>query len=219
MSEKNVTIVTGEQAKAELSDPALIHLTNRVNQIDCGDNIGFLRHAVGRAVRGLLGIRPLTRAIRDNIDPAWYPIEHMKSLRDRGDIAVAKSDRETVGMAGFQFRSYDTESGRPIYEVRRVAVRKKHEGKKIGSQIHSHIVDMIREKDPNALILVEAQDPGMMKICENFGYQECPPERGLRMQYGKEEAPQHLEWFNSTGGKFFILDLSKRTGASSEEEQ
>lgn len=215
--EKEITIVENEEAQKSLNDRVLTHLTNRVNKLERGDVVGELRHAVATRIHQLLPEGNVKHSLIRNIDPAFRPIEHMKDLRDIGQIAIAKDGEKTVGMVGFEHRGIDPVRGRHIYEIRRVGVRKEYEGQKIGSKLHKAMFDRIRETDPNGLILVEAQDPAMKKICERMGYKPCEPRQGLSMQYGNNEIDGSLRWFEESGGQFFLYDPSSKVANAGVE--
>ncbi len=216
MSYKNqIKILQGEEAKQNFDDEALIHLTNRVNKMEVGDRIGLLRHLVGMSVDHLFGPGNVTRAVRSKIDPAFFPIEHMKGLRDSGNVAIAKDGDRTVGMAGFERCGFDPKSGRNVYEVRRVGVRKKDEKRGTGGQLHRTVFDIIRLIDPQALILVEAWDQAIANQCKRIGYRECDVVDGLVMKgNSEEEARKLVPWYQEKGYKFFLYDPSLDTAAT-----
>lgn len=80
--------------------------------------------------------------------------------------------------------------------------------RKIGTRLHGAMFQKIREFVPNALILVEAQDPAMIKICENMGYVKCEARRGLAIKYGANEVEDNLGWFKKSGDQFLLFDPS-----------
>lgn len=218
--ENQIKILEGEEARENLDTAALVHLTNRVNKREIGDRIGLLRYLVGRSVDRLFGPGDVTRAVRSKIDPAFFPIEHMKGLRDRGHIAVAKDGDRIVGMAGFEHCGIDPKSGRNIYEVRRVGVRKNDEKRGTGGRLHKAVFDRMRLIDPQALILVEAWDQAIMNQCKKIGYKECDVVDGLVMKgYTEEEAKKRVPWYQEKGYKFFVYDPSKpkRSDAAAED--
>jgi GNAT superfamily N-acetyltransferase len=118
-----------------------------------------------------------------SIDPAFGPIMHMKKLRERGDIAVVKDDEKTVGMVGFEYCRTDPESGRNVYEMRRLGVYKDYEGRGIGTALQKRIAEKVRSMDPTAILLVETKNPRISSQCRKMGFQRCSMEEWLRLKY------------------------------------
>ncbi len=217
--DKQITIIEdAEEAKRSLDDGALIHLTNRVNKIEREDAVGLLQHEAAQRIHELLLPDEEKWARIHEVDRAFYPIEHMKGLRENGQVVIAKDGDKTVGMVGFEFRRVDKASGRSVFEIRRVGVRKDYEGQGIGTKLHNAMFARIRAMDPNCLVLVEAQDPAMMKICENMGYQRCDPRRARALQHGPENLEEGLAYFATTGGQYFLCDPALEAAASREGE-
>jgi len=219
---EQIKILDGEEAKREFSDAALAHLTNRANKLEKSDMVGHICHRVTSSMYGLLGNRAMIHAVQQKIDPAFRPIEHMKSLRDRGDIAIAKDGENTVGMVGFEFLCTDPNSDRKIYEIRRLAVRKKYEGRFISLRLYRAIMRRLEEIDPDALILVEAQNPAVAKQCQRMGYTPHEALDVLRMKYGEDRAQEMLPWFQQSGGQFLFYDpkaISPHTSEGGERKQ
>jgi GNAT superfamily N-acetyltransferase len=207
MSDKQIKIVSGEEARPHLGDRELIHLTNRVNKMEVAETVGYIRHAIAGRIHQLLSGRgkqphPLVR----RIDRAFGPIEHMKALRERGDIAVATHGEKAVGMAGFELCGEDSRTGRNVYEVRRIAVQQKFEGHGIGGELHKTIFEKVRSIDPNALIIVEAQNPKVSAQCRKMGYKPCTLAEGLRLKYGDAELDEWIAYYEKIGGEFFVYD-------------
>lgn len=112
MSERtHIQIFEGEEARAYLDDGTLIHLT-RVNKIERDDEAGQICHDTALRLRATLGKGAKTDALILQTDRAFYPIEHMKRLRDAGQVAIARDGDKTVGMAGFEWRAADPDTGR-----------------------------------------------------------------------------------------------------------
>lgn len=202
-SEKNIHILEGEQAREHLDDATLIHLTNRVNNIELEDDIGLARHETARRIYDLL--QDIGEAAK--IDKAFWPIDHMKDLREKGDIAVAMDGEKAIGMSGFERRGIDPRSGRPVYEVRRIAVRKEYENRGIGTRLKQTIMQRVMAVDPKALILVETTNPTIVRQSLKMGFTQCSFHDGMLMKFGSEEAVEkHQESFK--GSQFFVYDPS-----------
>ncbi len=217
---KNIHIVGGDDAKGALKDPELIELTNRANKIERSPQVGRLRHLIAERIFDVFSENRLTRAVVQGIDlnigpikgipgidPAFYPIEHMKGLRDSDQVVVAKEGNETVGMAGFERRGEF--EGRNVYEIRRMAVRKEHEGRFISLHLYKAIMEKLLAKDANALVLVDAQNPVVSKQCKRMGYASLPALEGLTIKLGKERAKQWVAEYEKEGGQFFLYDPLK----------
>lgn len=216
-SEKQIKIMGGEEAKQGLENRALIHLTNRVNKLERGDVVGQLRHAIATRIHQLVANGKTKHLLMDNIDSAFGPIEHMKGLRERGDIAIAKDGKKTVGMVGFE-RCGELK-GRNVYEIRRMTVRKKYEGQFISLQLYKAILERLQATDSNALILVDSQNPVVSKQCKRMGYAPCTALEGLTIKYGKERASEWVTSYEERGGRFFLYDPSKPKGSDAVAEE
>ena len=212
-SHKEIHIVEGDEARGHLDDASLIHLTNRVNGMEVEDAIGLLRHQEAlRILRLLAGTAVVDGTVR-KIDPAFLPIEHMKGLRDSGQIAVARDGEKTVGMVGYELCGTDPTTGRNVYEIRRLAVRKEYEAQGISSKLSRVMFAKIRTADPNALVLIETNNPTVLKQCERKGYRPYPIAEGLRMQ-GRPAEQSNVEECQKIGDQFFLYDLSAELPAS-----
>lgn len=203
--EHEIQIVEGEEAQEGLPDRDLIHLTNRVNKLEHGDVVGQLRHRIAIRIHRLLLPENVKRSLMRNVDPAFNFIEHMKYLRENGQIALAKDGKKTVGMVGFEYCGHDAVSERAIYEIRRIAIRKEYEGRGIGSQLHRKMFERVQLVDPRALILVETQHPSVVQQCRAMGYKPCSIQEGLHLKYGVE-ADTWLPLYEKAGSTFFLYD-------------
>lgn len=214
MSDKQkITIINGEGAKAHLQDPELIQLTNRVNKIERNKVVGVLCHETARRIFALLGPGKVTRTLIEGIDRAHGPIHHMKQLRDRGHIAVAKDGDATVGMVGYEQCKYiDPKTGRKVYELRRLGVQKEYEGRGIGKELQQAIVNQMREVDPEGIILVEAQHPAVVNICQQNGFTICSLDEGLRLKFGEEGVAEARSRYERMGGTFLRYDPPAQDG-------
>ncbi len=210
--EKQIKILEGEEAQRSLGDRELIHLTNRVNELERGETVGQLRHTIAKGIYQLLGKGNTQRKLVRSIDPAFGPIEHMQSLREFGNIAVAKDGEKTVGMIGFEYAGTDPSSGREVYEIRRLSVRKEYEGRGIGSQLHKVMFEKIQSIDPNALILIETKTPKIVKQCQEMGYKPYPLKDCLFVKYGEEVTAEN----QTHEYEFWIHDLSSKDGGAGE---
>ena len=217
---KEIQILQGEEAKQNFENGALIHLTNRVNKIERGETIGHIRHLIASRIRRLLPANCVTRATVNTLDRAFGPIDHMKGLRENAQIAIAKDDDKTVGMVGFE-RCGELK-GRSVYEIRRMTVRKKYEGRFISLKLYKAILERLLATDSKALILVDSQDSAVSKQCVRMGYTPCTGLEGLTIKYGKERAEQWVAEYEKMGGQFFLYDPSKPKGsdaAAAQEER
>ena len=218
--ENQIKIVEGDEAKKGLDDRALIHFVNRVNKLEVQDTVGEQCHEIATRIHQSLGEEERKRALIDSIDPAFDPIEHMKDLRQNGQIAIAKDGDRTVGMAGFERCGTDPKSGRDVYEVRRIGVRKEDEKRGIGGQLHRTIFERVRVIDPQALILVEAWDQVIMNQCKKMKYKECDVYDGLvRKGYREDRARALIPWYQEKGYKFFVYDSSKAKASDTSTEE
>lgn len=177
----HMQIFEGEEARAYLDDGTLIHLTNRVNKIERDDKAGQICHDTALRLRATLGKGAETDALILQTDRAFYQIEHMKRLRDAGQVAIARDGDKTVGMAGFEWRATDPDTGRNFFELRRIAIRKTHERRGIGSELHRLMLDTVRSVDPNALILTETESPAVIHQCQKMGYKPFSADKAARM--------------------------------------
>lgn len=209
MTEKHIRIVTGEEAKQHLGDRELIQLTNRVNKIEVTETVGYERHVAALRIHELVTAGKAEYAQVRRIDPAFPFIEHMKGLREIGHIAIAKDGDKTVGMAGFEFCGTDSQSGKNVFEMRRIAVQKTYEAQGIGSQLHTAMFEQVRNVDPNALILVESQNPKVSSQCRKMGYKPCTLAEGVRLKFGEAEKNEWLSYYEKNGGEFFVFDPSE----------
>ena len=212
--EKHIQILEGSQAKQELQDSELILLTNRVNKLEVDEITGETRHNIALKMHETMGANINFVEIEEN-DPAFGPIEHMKWLRNLGHIAIAKDGEKTVGMAGFERCKTDPNTGRDVYEIRRLGVRSEYEGQGIGSQLHEVILNRVQAIDPKALILIETQNPTVSKQCQKMGYKQCSKEEGVRLKTDESETEETLAHYKQAGGEFFVYDSSAQGETSS----
>ncbi len=225
---KDIHIVKVDDAKDALKDPELTELTNRANKIERSPQVGRLRHLIAERIFDVFSENWLTHALVhgidlnvgplkhiQGIDRAFYPIEHMKRLRDSNQVVVAKEGNETVGMVGFE--RCGEFNGRNVYEIRRLAVRKEHEGRFISLHLYKAILEKLLAHDAGALVLVDAQNPVVSKQCKRMGYKPLKAVDGLTIKRGKERAEQWAAAYEKEGGQFFLYDPSKpKVGAATE---
>lgn len=215
MADKDIKILQGDEARASFRDSELIHLTNRVNDIECGDVVGALCHQVARLVHRLLKDGARKDFLMWKCDPAFGPIEHMKELRNHGHIAIAKDGGKTVGMIGFEHCNTDPKSGKEVYEIRRIGVRKQYEGQGIASRLHQTMFERVRDIDANARVLVATKQLPVVKQCERMGYEEWSMIDALRMKYASEELPEDmLRYYENQKYRFFVHDVPPEEDAS-----
>jgi predicted GNAT family N-acyltransferase len=135
----------------------------------------------------------------------------MRNVLEQQQVAVVTigDEQEVVSMAGFELLG-KTSDGRPVYEAGRSVTLQEHRKKGYYRQVMERVVEAIRQKSPNAVIVRSTQIDTVEKSCREMGFQSIPPARYVQYKGGEQwenlserERQGYADW------QYFELDLMR----------
>lgn len=129
------------------------------------------------SVRNILGLTPFGKEVFDAYEGELYPEtfptagedfayekEILKRLIAEGNTIVIKINEQVAGTASIEARG-KTRDGRNVYEIRKVVVLPDYQGIGLSEELIHLAYTKIKEKDPEAAILVITKNEKIKAIC------------------------------------------------------
>lgn len=219
-----ISIRTGEEAVADLKPAELRRFSlEQAEALYQPPNI--ISERARDAVAALLsptspmrgGIRGRIQGFLNWIHPRpfhqYAELRHqwMKEVCDSGQAIVASIGDEKAGIAGYTFFGRTPGEGRDIYDVGQIVVLRKFRGRGIFPRMAAEAMNIIRAKNPDALVLVETRSDAVVKWCMHEGFQEKGVDDKLALTHPKEEITRQMrESEQRRSWRYFVYDPRER---------
>lgn len=106
------------------------------------------------------------------LDREWF-VDSVKHLLDDNQLVVAAQNNEVAGISGFHLAG--KLDGKNVYEIVRVTVDPKFQGKGISSRLIQGVLDEIKEIDSNALALAYTKNAKIVTQLERRKARKLSP--------------------------------------------
>lgn len=130
----------------------------------------------------------------------------MNDLRDTKQISVATNADQVIGMVGYKKTANQMPppkegvQPRDVYALFRASTLPAFEGKGVYSQLKAKVLQELKEKYPDALVLSTTKNPTVKRRNKELGYVPLDPKTYLHLQgCSEEDIEQYLEILRQEG--------------------